>query len=174
MGVLHKKRSGTVGRDVHVRRIDPGGRVCALSVDQSRGAEQRHVGGVAQRSAGQRWRRERDGGTSESAAVNTQPPAFAPLEFNVEANSADGEAVSQASGHPWEMTTSFGIPLVNGVGEDVYTPVEELKKVSVELPLGFAGDPLATAERCRETQLTAGECPASSEVGSITLVGSIV
>ena len=111
-------------------------------------------------------------GTSESAAVNTQPPAFAPLEFNVEANSADGEAVSQAGGHPWEMTTSFGIPLVNGVGEDVYTPVEELKKVSVELPLGFAGDPLATAERCRETQLTAGECPASSEVGSITLVGS--
>jgi hypothetical protein len=113
---------------------------------------------------------------TESTEVGTVPPGFGLTEFNIEAHTETGEESSQAGGHPWEFTTSFGIPWVqtqSGAVEEPFVPVENLKKVVVELPLGMSGNPFA-AEQCIQAQLKGNHCPAHSRVGTIAIAAGFL
>jgi hypothetical protein len=70
--------------------------------------------------------------------------------------------VRQAGSHP-DFTVDISVPL------DEQTPVEALKDVDVDLPLGLAGNPNAVST-CRVTDLVNGgvggaNCPVDSQVG---------
>jgi uncharacterized repeat protein (TIGR01451 family) len=128
------------------------------------------------------------GGLPSATAVQEttigKPAVFEVNEFAFEAGFAGGLAASQAGAHPWEITTSLGVPATDGpakgsvVGEPhLFSPARNIKTVSVELPVGFLGDPLAT-ERCTESTLREGACGTRnphSEVGVFGLIqtGSI-
>ena len=122
------------------------------------------------------------GGLPSTTAVQENPigktEAFEVNEFSFEQGVAGGVAASQAGAHPWQLTTSFGIPSIHGpakggVGEShLFLPPRDLKTISVELPVGFLGDPLAT-ERCTESTLREGQCGTKnpkSEVGVFGLI----
>ncbi len=120
--------------------------------------------------------------TSEETPVSTQRPPFAVDEFSVEPTAVDGSPVFGAGAHPWELTANIGFPLVasvpnstpNGIGNGgrPYTPVENVKNIAVELPVGFTGDPLATSQRCTQLELTANACPPGSRVGTVAFNGA--
>jgi hypothetical protein len=101
------------------------------------------------------------GGLASASAVQETPigeaAKFEVNEFAFEPGMTEGVAASQAGVHPWELTTSFGIPTTNGPVENTqvshpFMPSQNIETVSVELPVGFLGDPLAT-ERCTEVLL---------------------
>ena len=126
--------------------------------------------------------------TSESSPVNVGPAAFGIDQLRFETDGPAGEPVLQAGAHPSAVTTAirFNNVLSNylpGVGRDRLEPkvVQEVRVLSVDLPLGFVGDPLAAA-RCPEIDLTDQEgslgegghprtlCPAASIVGTLSLI----
>ncbi len=107
--------------------------------------------------------------TSEETLVSSEAPPFGLSEFSVEVGNEDGTASLQAGAHPWQVTTSLEVPLVElsePQGNSIFGPVENWKSAAVELPLGFIGDPQARA-KCTEVELESNECPVASSVGSI-------
>jgi hypothetical protein len=113
--------------------------------------------------------------TSQSTMVATTPQEFGVTEFEIEARNAEGEAEPRAAAHPWQLTTSLSLPYEiapEPTEQRHYKAVALLKRVAVELPLGFAGNPLATPERCTQSQLSANRCPAGSRVGSLAVTAS--
>jgi hypothetical protein len=118
------------------------------------------------------------GETVQETVVGGGVPGFGVEGFQVQASGVDGGGVLQGGGHPWMLTTSFGVPWTQAPGGALsqFVPVENLKKVSVELPLGMVGDPFA-AERCDQSALKASSlsgCPAGSQVGTIAIAAGIV
>ncbi|HEV3323509.1 MAG TPA: hypothetical protein VG147_15095 [Solirubrobacteraceae bacterium] len=120
--------------------------------------------------------------TSASNPVNAGPTPFGVVGFSFGADGLAGMPDAQAGDHPYGVTTTIDFSTTREtLGEpDV---VRDVKDVSVELPLGFAGDPLAT-ERCPEIDLTDSEgyidtsgfhtaCPAGSQVGTISFVWAV-
>ena len=115
--------------------------------------------------------------TSASNEVNVGPAPFGIDGLAFEADGVDGVADPQAGEHPYGVTTTIDLNTLL-VGNETH-PVQNVKAVSVELSLGFAGDPLA-AERCPEIDLTDSEgslgtpqfrtkCPPGSMVGRVSL-----
>jgi hypothetical protein len=101
------------------------------------------------------------GGLAAASTVQETPigetAKFEVNEFAFQPGVSGAVAVSQAGAHPWELTTSFGIPTTNGPLENTgekhfFKAPQNIKTVQVELPVGFLGDPLAT-ERCTEAVL---------------------
>jgi uncharacterized repeat protein (TIGR01451 family) len=126
------------------------------------------------------------GGGSRSAQreVVTQAtetlPGFGVESFDGSADSdAEGDAFTQAGGHPADISTSIDFNTVENPNPLIgpLWPVEQAKDVVVELPAGVVGDPQAVTQ-CTEDQLanavTALDvrplCPASSQVGTTTVV----
>jgi len=111
--------------------------------------------------------------TVRQAAPIGRQASFEVSEFGVEQGAAPGVLASQAGAHPWALTTNLAVPTEisppNGHSERFVSPVHTLKGASVELPVGFLGDPLATP-RCEESQLRAHQCPRDSEVGVYALI----
>jgi hypothetical protein len=106
--------------------------------------------------------------------VTSAPPAFGVETFSFGAWETDGDTDTQAGDHPNAVTASFH---VNSVafqtpehGPD--SPVNNVKNIVVDLPVGLIGNPLATT-RCPESLLINHEtenesnCPASSQIGTI-------
>ncbi len=112
--------------------------------------------------------------TSEKTAVNGPAFTFGLSEFMVEPEEEDGTPAPVAGGHPWDLTTRLGVPAsLSPRGEESrpYAPVENLKSVSVELPLGFVGNPRAAPE-CTQVELEEEEkCPQGSQVGLFAVIG---
>jgi hypothetical protein len=116
--------------------------------------------------------------TSEPATVpntvnGTPSSSFGIQDFDVTAYDQNGAPDLQAGDHPNAFTTRFNLTSkLNEAHEEgtAYSPIEEVKEVKVDLPLGLIGNPLA-APQCKETDLTkgAGEtaCPRASRVGTI-------
>ncbi len=117
--------------------------------------------------------------SSASIPVNVNSTPFGVSGFTFEADGVGGVSDLQAGDHPYGMSTTF---YLNSTLERAGRPqvVQDVKDVAVELPLGFAGDPLA-APQCPEVDLTDTEgghdtpgfhtaCPAASRVGTISLV----
>jgi hypothetical protein len=119
---------------------------------------------------------EGGGLTPDTATEQTAIGKFASFEvddFAFEQGMTGGTSGSQAGAHPWELTTSFGTPSVprpptGGKGSEghFFEPVRNFRNVSIELPVGFLGDPLATP-RCEEHRLreNGNPCPADTQVG---------
>jgi hypothetical protein len=108
--------------------------------------------------------------TSVQESVLDKPAAFELNEFAFDPQLAGGASASAAGGHPWQLTTTFGVPSQQSPysRERNFEPVHDFKSVAVELPAGVVGDPLATA-RCTESELREGHCPAASAVGVFAL-----
>ncbi len=113
--------------------------------------------------------------------INAGAPRFGISGFSVQAAGVGGSGDEQAGGHPSSLITTLDLNtrLANEAEESTkpYSVVEEAKDVSVELPLGVVGDPLA-AERCPVMNLAnrigseghfAAPCPKASQVGIIWL-----
>jgi hypothetical protein len=117
--------------------------------------------------------------TSEETPISSRVPPFGVSEFSVDAGEAGGAPALQAGAHPWEITASFGIPASDsppgntesGVG-GLFTPVENVKNIVVELPLGLVGDPQASPQ-CTQTELRLEACPAGSRVGAFGVIGDL-
>ncbi len=117
--------------------------------------------------------------TSAASPVNLRHTPFGLTGFSFEPNGVAGVPDLQAGDHPYGVTTTIELDTaLEALGRSQV--VQDVKDVAVELPLGFAGDPLAT-ERCPEIDLTDAEgnsdtagyhtaCPAASQVGTISLV----
>jgi hypothetical protein len=111
------------------------------------------------------------GSTREETPVG-RPAVFEVHEFVFEPGMAGGVPVGQAGGHPWELTSTLGIPTADSPPNGqlrLVSPTRTLKNVAVELPVGFLGDPLATV-RCEESQLRTKHCPAASRIGVYGIV----
>jgi hypothetical protein len=128
------------------------------------------------------------GGASEAGdALTIQETPFGPerspfevADFGFAANAVGGGASTQAGGHPGDITadlefSTFLRPTEVGFGLERFNPtlpVQSPRSASVELPLGFIGDPLATPT-CSEEQLAREEegraCPPASRIGIATV-----
>ncbi len=95
-------------------------------------------------------------------------PAYAsfgivPGSFHAEATDAEGSTYTQASGHPFEFTTSFELNT---------RPSGELdgdaRDATVELPPGLVGNPQALPA-CHSYQVAHLECPIDAQVGVVAL-----
>ena len=110
---------------------------------------------------------------------------FGPIDLSARSLDAGGEDYTVAGGHPYEATTSFRFPLFRGnpsvaaipaggtttaPGE---LPVENVRNIWVQLPPGFVGAASA-APRCRLSELSKliPNCPAASQVGTVTLTSA--
>ncbi len=127
---------------------------------------------------------EAGGGEASANAsnpVNVRSAPFGIAGFAFEADGVDGMPDMQGGAHPYDVTTTIDL---NTIIEPVLEPehqivAQDARDVAVTLPLGFAGDPLAT-ERCPEVDVNVAEgtigtptfhtaCPAASEVGTASL-----
>jgi len=111
--------------------------------------------------------------TSETTPVNVGPALFGIDQLAFDATGPEGAPDVQAGDHPYAVTTRIQLNTVRGVRRGAgheYEPAREVKDIAVELPLGFAGDPLA-AERCTEIVFSnpASECQPGSRVGTVKL-----
>jgi hypothetical protein len=84
--------------------------------------------------------------------ISTQAPAFGIVDFGFEPLTAEGGASSEPAAHPDVIATRIGFPDIfkpegQGLAKEAVEPVEQVKNVVVELPVGLVGDPLATS-RC--------------------------
>jgi hypothetical protein len=118
--------------------------------------------------------------TTVSNIVNGPPAAFGIQDFGIGVLGRDGLPDVQAAGHPVTVSTTinYNTLLNNTKGRGFRTStgfpaVQEPKTEIVDLPTGFAGNPLATP-RCPEASLTKitlhpGQCPAGSQVGEVAV-----
>jgi hypothetical protein len=136
-----------------------------------------------------------EGGGAQVAAATSQnevsaadaPVGFA--EFNAELTGPDGQPVSQAGSHPYQMTTSFSLNMKRkspGVEGPEFVPSGgDTKDIPVALPPGLIGNPTAS-DLCPlqqfnathlvspfvenpQVQLQQNDCPDSSAVGYVTI-----
>jgi len=100
--------------------------------------------------------------------------AFGIAGFDGETLDATGAAYTQAGGHPFTASTSIQFNRTTDV-EGNAIPDESVRRIEVEMPPGFVGNPRATPTRCTDAELTGGppfsigECPISSQVGIVHL-----
>lgn len=117
--------------------------------------------------------------TTANSVDSASPPAFGAQDFATRALGPGGVADVGAGDHPLAVATTLdyatvanqghpnGQPIV--YGQLAFLPVAEPKTSIVDLPLGFAGDPLA-APTCPQAALNhveshLGKCPPASVIG---------
>jgi hypothetical protein len=110
------------------------------------------------------------------AGVNTGPAPFGISTFSFEADGTDGAPYLQADGHPASVTVTANLNTDVTPGVPVPGVAQDPRAFTVELPVGFVGNPLTT-ERCPETDITSEEggnlgeqrteCPPSTQVGLV-------
>jgi hypothetical protein len=111
--------------------------------------------------------------TMANTVDSISSPVFGAQDFGTKVLGSDGGADVGAGDHPQAVVTTLDYATV--ANEAVFTtqlaflPVAEPKTSIVDLPLGFAGDPLA-APTCPQSALNKveshlGKCPAASVVG---------
>ncbi len=114
--------------------------------------------------------------TSEATPVSAARPSFDVNSFTFGVDDATGSDDVQAGDHPNLLTTGFNFTSVHTTGASgEYPPVEDVKDVVVDLPLGFVGNPEA-APQCPASLLAEEEsvslCPSGSQVGEFSFQDS--
>lgn len=118
------------------------------------------------------------GGEAGNAAAQdtfTQAPAkpFAILNLSAKAETESGSDFTQAGGHPHSATSFLELPThttpVFPVGLSNLEPVEDMRSLSFDLPVGFIGNPQTSDRICTVAQVRANACPASAAVGGIDI-----
>jgi hypothetical protein len=113
--------------------------------------------------------------TVDPVAVTSVPPAFGIDAFDASATKG-GLPLTQAGGHPDELTTSIDFNTFTDPSPVVgdARPVQDIKDLSVELPPGLVGNPTGVDE-CTQSEIANGGaapaplCPVTSQIG-VTLV----
>jgi hypothetical protein len=113
---------------------------------------------------------------SAQNAISSTPAPFAINDFGFGTTGLDGALDTQAGAHPYAASTSLDLTkeVVPESSRGVYEPLQGLKDVVVDLPLGFAGSALAAPE-CPFSRLTENgakdefHCPADTQIGNATL-----
>ncbi len=75
---------------------------------------------------------------------------------------------TQAGGHPYALTSTVEFT-TEAVGSGQLTPTRDPKDLIIDLPPGFAADPLAVARCPRAQAIDDGTCPVDSQVGVFVL-----
>jgi len=126
-------------------------------------------------------------GTSASTSdlASSTPAAFGFHKVEFFASDAEGHPYTQAGGHPYALTTTFFLntvlthsPVRPGENSEAIRDAQEPKDVYVDLPPGMIGNPDfdGSAGKCTLAELwvgsetTGSECPASSQIGTITVL----
>jgi hypothetical protein len=114
--------------------------------------------------------------TRARTAISSAPAQFGIQDFSFQPFSSHGVPDLQAGGHPYSLTTTFDLnteiePELEESGfEDRDEAVEEARDLTVDLPLGLVGDPLATP-RCPLNALLLNNnethCPSTSAIGTV-------
>jgi hypothetical protein len=123
-----------------------------------------------------------DASTTVSTLVNPdRPPAFGVQDLASNLADLGGAPDTQAADHPNSLTTNFDITSILNTQEGVSSffnnayPVEDLRDIILDLPVGFVGNPQA-APRCAISALIklngasaepTSNCPAASQVGTV-------
>jgi hypothetical protein len=108
--------------------------------------------------------------TSNADVVFSDEPApFGIAAFSGWATDLDGNAAKQAGSHP-DITTDLEFTTVERDGR--VGPVQNVKRVSVDLPAGLIGNPTATATCSRQVIADRNDpkCPTESQVGTVNLL----
>jgi hypothetical protein len=115
--------------------------------------------------------------TTMPNTVNGPPPQFGLQDFSFQAYGRDGTADPFAGDNPYAATVAFDLnsqerPHPEEL-EKPYEPVEDVKDVVAELPVGLLSDAVS-ATRCPETDLVGSSfgdsaCPPTSRVGDIAI-----
>jgi hypothetical protein len=120
------------------------------------------------------------GGGAKETSVDTSAtisPTPAPFEFlapsaggaDAPLTDADGNAVSAAGSHPYQLTASIGFPTEAPNGPVI--SAGHPRDITVDLPRGMVVDPAATPVLCTEAELVteiSPGCPRASALGTIT------
>lgn len=110
-----------------------------------------------------------DAVASDSFTFGPETP-FEIVDFTAAAEDEAEVDYTQAGGHPFAATSSFGVTTYASAqkGQVERAPVESLRDLYFELPAGFVGNPEA-AEICAVSQVTASSCPEAAAVGGVNL-----
>ena len=126
-------------------------------------------------------------GSGASASTN-QPVTFAavPPRFGFltgragldgSITSASGASTTQAGAHPYQLTTSFALPVgtFGGVEAIQWERDGDARDVGANLPVGIVVNPEAVTVKCTEAQLesTPIACPPASQVGVANVTTSL-
>jgi hypothetical protein len=112
------------------------------------------------------------------ALAGAEPPPFGPLAFELGTVDAGGIPAVLAGAHPAGLTQDFAMPNAYAVrtpGSSARAfPVQEIKQIIVDLPVGLIGNALAAA-KCPLYNVTnlkgnLSQCPSASKVGKLALV----
>jgi hypothetical protein len=123
-----------------------------------------------------------DAAATSIVDLNAGEAPFGVSAFNLHVNGENGEEYLQAGGHPYSVTTNidlntgFSLSLLNA---PILTPVQDVKAVAVELPVGLLGNPTVVPQ-CAPSELTTSSgtvgignfhaaCPPDSRVGTVRL-----
>jgi len=110
----------------------------------------------------------------ETPIIASGETPFAIPEFAFEPSEASGVASTQAGGHPWQLSTTLSTSTTFSVPSESiltdFSPVKNLKNVTVELPPGMLGNPNATL-KCTQADLVADTCPPAARVGQFAVIG---
>ncbi len=119
------------------------------------------------------------GGGAAASAVDQDSVILGPaLPFGLASLTAAAEDVAgddytQAGGHPFSATSTFQAntkqsPIAPDPGRLDAVPVEALRDVFVDLPVGFVGNP-ESAAACTMRQVSEAACPEPAAVGGVEL-----
>jgi hypothetical protein len=111
---------------------------------------------------------------NEPITVSAQDPPFGLADFSTYDANAAGAQDTQAGDHPNALVTTFDIN--SFVSPDpaefgTVAPVQDLKDVVVDLPLGLVGNPQSTP-KCPQYDLTGQHgfrCPPDTYIGTVTV-----
>lgn len=114
--------------------------------------------------------------TTMSNTVDGPTPAFGLQDFSFQAYAPDGAPDALAGDHPYAAVSTFDFhstPDPNGSKLRPFEPVDPVKDVVIELPLGYASDALA-APQCPESSVKgrdwgSSDCPPASRIGNLAL-----
>lgn len=113
--------------------------------------------------------------TGDATTVTDDEPAFGVAGFDGSVNDANGDPDPRAGAHPYAASTTveFNTTTHPNPFIGVLWPVEAVKDIVVDLPLGFIGNPLATP-RCVVPDLASSKddhynplCGPASQVGAV-------
>ena len=127
---------------------------------------------------------EVSGGGAQSVATTatneiTSTPTPVGVQESTYVSALDGSQYTQAGGRPYEVTTTANFNTEFAPFSNRFTPAEnfaspeEVKDVKVNLPAGLIGNPLGVP-RCSAAEFGLGQCPAGSQVGTITFGSAFI
>jgi hypothetical protein len=104
---------------------------------------------------------------AEPITVSDMPAPFGLSRFSTSVVDENGEDMTQAGGHPYRATASFGFA-THARSDGKSLTSEYPRGVVADLPPGFIGNPQVVGQCQSVAQLSAKTCPEDSLVGNVS------